>query len=233
MNIMITGDVHRDFGALNRLINKKKPDLVLCAGDFGYWPNDKPEKVYGRNHPKYAKLPTPKPGPDCAIHWVDGNHEDFDALDKRETDEIWPNVHYQPRGSHMLLPDGRRVLFMGGAASHDKEFRTPGYDWFPQEIITQKDIDAVDFSLKYDIVISHTCPRSFNIKHLCKIPDTDRPNDPSELALDVILHECNPDLWYFGHWHRFKFGCHGSTTWYVLDHTASGYPWWLWLPDAK
>jgi len=36
--ILITGDIHNDFGELNELINKKRPDLVICCGDFGYWP---------------------------------------------------------------------------------------------------------------------------------------------------------------------------------------------------
>ena len=38
------------------------------------------------------------------------------------------------------LPDGRIVLFMGGADSIDKKYRKIGFDWFPEELITQKDI---------------------------------------------------------------------------------------------
>lgn len=236
MNIMVTGDVHMDFAALNGLINKKRPDMVLCCGDFGYWPNATNEALYGRNNPKYPKdPPRPKAPEGCEIHWADGNHEHFHDLAKRESDEVWPRCFYQPRGSHILLPDGRRVLFMGGAASHDKPLRTPGHDWFPEEVITEADVNRVDFSLKYDIVISHTSPRSFHIRELLGFDrfSNYRDVDASELALDVILHECKPELWFFGHWHRFKQGQHGMTTWYLLDHTASGYPWWIWLPDKK
>ena len=43
----------------------------------------------------------------------------------------------------MALPDGRTVLFMGGALSVDKAWRTPGYDWFPEESITTGDLDRL------------------------------------------------------------------------------------------
>lgn len=38
MSIVVTGDIHGEFSKLNDLINKKRPELILCCGDFGYWP---------------------------------------------------------------------------------------------------------------------------------------------------------------------------------------------------
>lgn len=37
-NILVYGDLHGDWGALNRLISKKHPDIVLQCGDFGWFP---------------------------------------------------------------------------------------------------------------------------------------------------------------------------------------------------
>ncbi len=228
-NILVVGDVHGDFGALNALMNKKRPDIVLQCGDFGYWPNATREAMYGRDNPKYPKdKPRPKPKGGCHIYWVDGNHEDHEQLLARPTNELWPRVHYQPRGSHILLPGGRRVLFIGGAASHDKQFRTPGYDWFVEELITQKDLDNIDFNLKYDIVISHTCPTSFGFREFMHLSDY-RDVDPCETALDIVYQKVKPDLWFFGHWHRNKTGFVGGTRWTTLDHTAGHSPWWQWL----
>ena len=51
-----------------------------------------------------------------------------------------PNIFYMPRGSVLSLSDGRNVLFMGGAESVDKRRRTPGYDWFKQELIRPQDL---------------------------------------------------------------------------------------------
>jgi predicted phosphodiesterase len=45
MKILITGDVHAQFGILNNLINKEKPELVICCGDFGFWPKFIPMNI--------------------------------------------------------------------------------------------------------------------------------------------------------------------------------------------
>jgi len=65
------------------------------------------------------------------------------------------------RGSVLKLPDKRNILFIGGALSIDKKQRTIGYDWFPQETISQKNIFELPDE-KIDIVISHTAPKYFH-----------------------------------------------------------------------
>ena len=226
--VLIVGDVHMDFRSMNTLCNRKQPDMVLQVGDFGYWPRAKPANIYGRNNPKYPKkLPVPRVR--CPLYWVDGNHEDFDALWARSTNELWPDVFYMPRGSTMLLPDGRRVLFIGGAASHDKALRTPGLSWFPQELITQEDLDNIDYNLKYDIVISHTSPASFGMREMLGYERTE--HDPSEWALDIVFEKTRPALWFFGHWHRNKAGYTDGTRWHALDHSTGQGAWWMWLPE--
>jgi predicted phosphodiesterase len=231
-NIMVMGDVHMDFRTMNKLLSRKKPDMVLQVGDFGYWPQSKPENIYRRNNPKYPKrLPVPRPP--CPVYWIDGNHEDHDSLDGRTTDELWPGVFYMPRGSHMLLPDGRRVLFIGGAASHDKALRTPGRDWFEQEQITQRDLDNIDFNLKYDIVISHTMPTVFGLRELLGLDRQCDRRDSSENALDIVYEAIRPKLWYFGHWHACKTGYIEDTRWQLLDHSVGKNQWWMWLPKCE
>lgn len=151
---MVLGDVHGYFGDMNALINKKKPELVLACGDFGYWPRfvNRRDKL---GH--VVKMTGPKAGK-AKIHFCDGNHEDHASLKNAPLDgQLWPNVFYQRRGSTITLPDGRVVLFMGGAESVDKQYRTEGKDWFPEESITQADIDAIPTG-KIDIIVSHTCP---------------------------------------------------------------------------
>jgi len=34
MKIMIVGDVHGEFGTLNTLINRRKPDMIIACGDL-------------------------------------------------------------------------------------------------------------------------------------------------------------------------------------------------------
>ena len=196
MNVLITGDIHGEFARLNDLINKKKNylDLVICCGDFGYWPNHRTEQLTNiRNH-------------GIKILWCDGNHEDHWALRERTTDELAPNVFYMPRGSTYTLDDGRTIMFMGGADSIDKDLRIYGRDWFPEEVITQKD--------------------------LMNLPDMKiDTSEPSNYALSELWKMYKPDLWFFGHWHHYTHGDLLGTKWYSLSHPGSGSRWWMWLPN--
>jgi len=218
MKILITGDIHARFGYLNKLINQHKKDLemVICCGDFGYWPN------FDDYH-KRIKTPIP-------VLWCDGNHENHWAIKelvKTGNLEIAKNVFYMPRGSTYTLKDGRTMLFMGGADSIDKKQRTIGRDWFPEEAIMQSDTRNLP-DIKVDIFITHTCPvelyptmvRYYNGKEL----------EPSNHALSYLWKIYKPSLWFFGHWHHYKEGNLDDTKWYALAYAGSGMRWWMWLP---
>ena len=79
MKTLIVGDIHGDWGKLNSLLAKKKPNIVLQCGDFGWWPKMEVTKpvLYGRQ--KIWILHGVKP---CGaeIYWCDGNHEEHPLL---------------------------------------------------------------------------------------------------------------------------------------------------------
>lgn len=228
-NILVVGDVHMDFSSLNKLINKKQPSIILQCGDFGYWPRMKQKKN--------KKPPSPKVSSSCKLYWCDGNHEDFESLLHRSTDELWPNVIYKPRGSTLTLPDGRIVLFMGGALSVDKQWRTNRINWFEEEEITAKDVEAIGNIQHVDIVISHTCPMEFVAidewadSHT-KISDKNfykaKSHDFSRKALSHVFQTFHPKQWFFGHWHTYKTGITDGCQWMCLDMTYHS-QWWTWL----
>jgi Icc-related predicted phosphoesterase len=212
--VIVTGDIHNDFGHLNTLINKKRPELVICCGDFGYWP------LWG-NPLSDIKTQGAK------ILWCDGNHEDHWRLRDRTTDELAPNVFYMPRGSTYTLDDGRNILFMGGADSIDKHMRKEGLDWFREEVITQKDLyDLPD--IKADIFITHTCPVGL-VNDLRRFYEKDV--EPSNWALTELHKHYKPDLWFFGHWHMYREGVYFGTKWHCLSYPRQGEKWWMYLPD--
>lgn len=206
MNI-VTGDLHNEFGALNALISRKHPELVFCCGDFGYWPK----------MPTFKQLSDIK-NYETKVLWIDGNHDDHWSIRDRETDELAPNVFYMPRGSTYTLPDGRNILFMGGAKSIDKHIRTEGIDWFREETISERDFSNLPhpFEKKIDIVVSHTCPTEImrGIRHI----DTRKGIEPSNIALTEIWDKFNPSLWYFGHWHCYLEINLRDTKFYGLDY---------------
>lgn len=226
--ILVVGDVHGNFGKLNALINVKRPELIICCGEFGYWPLD--------------VRPNAKSIQDINTHgakllWIDGNHEDFYSLNQRKTDELAPNIVYMPRGSIYTLPDGRKILFMGGANSIDKDMRTEGRDWFPDEQVSQRDFQNALHPGWYpgvpeeiDIFITHTCPREL-VKELAAWDGEEE--DPTTLALSQLWRIYNPDLWIFAHWHTYKKGTYGRTQWYCLGHVEGLMRWRMWLPPKK
>jgi len=220
MKILITGDIHGQFGRLNDLINKKKPDLTICCGDFGYWP-----KILRDPHDSisYVKTHGKK------LLWCDGNHEDHWAIRDREKDEIVPNIIYMPRGSTYELDDGRTIMFMGGAESIDKNYRVLGRDWFPEETISQTDLMNLP-EVDVDIFITHTCPGEL-VKTMMKIYPG-KTFEPSNQALSQLWDIYKPKLWFFGHWHYYKHGQLLNTTeWHALSYPGQGTRWWMWLPD--
>ena len=236
--ILVIGDLHGQWGSVNILINNNKPYIILQCGDFGYWPKwHNTTMIYADLYSnKRVKQPWDQYGlrpKNTKIYWADGNHEDHWAIRKNliETSnyEIQPNVFYQSRGSTLELPDKRIVLFMGGAESIDKNVRTMGFDWFPDEVISQMDIENLP-ECNVDIVISHTCPREFFVKLLSKkeekINKWMKAKDPSMMALSYILHKYRPKLWYFGHFHMFKIGYYHDTKWFALNK-VSDTDWWL------
>jgi len=214
--IIVTGDIHGDFYYLNSLINKykNKLDLVICCGDFGYWPNFSDDYLHIKSH-------------GIPILWCDGNHEDHWAIKNLKSTEIVKNIFYMPRGSTYKLSDGRTIMFMGGADSIDKNSRRIGIDWFPEEIITQKDIMNLP-NVKVDIFITHTC--SSEILPIMLPYNEMKYYDPSQKALSTLWEIYKPSLWFFGHWHHYKEGNLDSTKWYSLSCVRSETKWWMWMP---
>jgi len=219
-SIYVMGDLHGNWGKINEFINKKSPGIILQVGDFGWWPKLECTKpvLYGQQ--KTWKLNGVK-SHDTLVLWCDGNHEDHWDLEARCYQVVYDNVHYQPRGSIFTLPDGRVVMFMGGAESIDKDLRRVGVDWFPEEIISGKDLDrALAYTGRVDIVISHTCPEEFDVTG-----SDFKLRDPSHVALSRILEKYKPDQWFFGHWHNHITGKHLNTHWCCLDYPGHGV-WW-------
>ena len=204
MKIVAMGDVHMDWAALNSFVNQHKPDIILQCGDFGYWPK-RELTIKERNKLKHGgHLLEPNMQNHTRLYWCDGNHEDFWTLRDRTSDELWRRVYYMPRGKTLTLPDGRIVLFMGGAASVDKQWRITGLSWFPEEEITMADYEKLDPNMRVDIVISHTCPMELPMESHLYGYEATRLNDWSRKALSMIHQRYRPSLWYFGHWHRYE-----------------------------
>jgi len=228
MAICMLGDFENDWNTLVQILKEEAPDMVLQVGDFGFWPN-RPECKYSK---KLLRNQIP-------IYFCDGNHEDHKALRQlcrkhgtKRPIEVGPNIYYMPRGSTLTLPDGRRVLFVGGAESVDKRRRTPGYDWFAEEIISEDDLaNLPGEDEKIDVIVSHTCPLEFQI-----VPPEYASifaSDPCRAMLSQVLRRFQPDLWYFGHFHHDNHGVYMDCEWHCLPRIGDGPTSYLLRPRSK
>jgi predicted phosphohydrolase len=228
LKVVVVGDLHGDWSALNTLISRKNPDIILQCGDFGWWP------AMERGKWKLKGIKTKK----TKVYFCDGNHEDHPNLmsfvkDYNTPCEMYENVFYCPRGMTMQIDGLGTVLFAGGADSIDKIYRTVGFDWFPEELLSLKDEYRLLDACKSDIVISHTCPNEVDIIR----PEMSYNNgDPTRKVLSEVLFKHKPNKWFFGHWHRQYYaekeffcddGSRFCTEFVGLDYPGNLRKWWI------
>ncbi|WP_084130651.1 metallophosphoesterase [Demequina sp. NBRC 110055] len=98
-----------------------------------------------------------------------GNHENYDLIAslKPRADGWLPfrdSILLAPRG-HRTEHDGRSFVWLGGAASIDRLWRTKHHrewgapmSWWPGEAITDPDVDTTIAGGRADVMISHEAP---------------------------------------------------------------------------
>ncbi len=206
--IYITGDVH---GMINRFLPENTPmikelkdnDFFMVAGDFGFLfrMNEKEEE----NLSYLESLP-------FTILFIDGNHENFDALNSFPV-EMWhggkvhrirKNILHLMRGQIFTIED-KTFFTMGGGYSIDKYLRKEGISWWKEEIPSEEEFEEARNNLKkynhkVDFIITHAAPE--------KIMNMIFPNHAPELKLNLFLQEVMDSTsyahWYFGHLHQEK-----------------------------
>jgi predicted phosphodiesterase len=228
MKTLIVGDIHGEWKHLNNLINHKKPDYILQVGDFGWWPHFHNKPGLLQKNKKFNQFGIKNnQGKLTKIFWIPGNHENWDDLNcisQDEPVEIQTGVTYCPFGVVLEL-NGTNILMCGGAESTDKEYRTEGIDWWKSEIISQKEMDNLP-ECEIDIIISHTIPRFF-FNNCGWDWLTERKNDPSTFALQLIFEKYRPKKWFSGHFHHYHKQSLFDCEWTSLSMPGICDTWWV------
>lgn len=212
----VTGDTHGSYD-IKKLTTKNFPegkeltrdDYIIICGDFGLvWRNqeDSTEKYWLNwleNRP-WTTL------------FVDGNHENFNALYSRFKIETWkggmvhvlrPHILHLMRGQVFTI-DGKKFFTMGGAESIDRgkfthtERNDRGICWWDEEMPSQteyieahKNLAAVNNRVDY--IITHDIPADLAYKMYGSRTNLNDLN----LFLEGIEHTVDFDRWYAGHHH--------------------------------
>lgn len=205
--LFISGDWHGNFIYANKAIKyaaKKGATTIIQVGDFGIWPNDKGVVKFLSIEETLAKY-------NINLYFIDGNHENFDWLYAQPVSEdglrhLKPHITHVPRGT-ILNIEGFNILFMGGAESTDRAWRTEHISWFSQEMITASDANtAIEnlkaFDDKIDIMISHDVPTGLLDRvqqNLYGFVGTTSRN-----ILRYIYNRAKPTILVHGHHHVFN-----------------------------
>lgn len=172
-DLLLIGDVHGNVNSYWKILQKHKKKSIQL-GDFGF----KWEHQWHLNT-LYSDL-----------HKVCfGNHDD-------------PSFLKSPHslGDYSFLEE-YSLMSIRGAFSIDKVVRTEGKDWWPNEEMNYEEMsNCVDFFIKKKpkIVVSHDCPNHVR-EEFFFIKDKSLTTN----AMQLMLEFHKPDLWVFGHHHKY------------------------------
>lgn len=178
MKIAVIGDLHGNERYARAVVlhaAQAGATHLLQVGDFGYWPRqvvthgyDLRDEVVTRKEwaPQEdyftQRLEEVLAEVDLPLWWLDGNHENHEALALLPLDEhgrhpLTAHISHLPRGYRWQW-QGQEWLALGGAVSVDRNSRTPGWDWFSEEEITQEEATAALAGGPVRVMVTHDAP---------------------------------------------------------------------------
>lgn len=215
--IYVTGDTHGDYdwSKLNttnwpeqKSLNKS--DYLIICGDVAVrWFDTRP---YGSLHPQDKYIIEWYENKPFTTLFVDGNHENFNALYEYPVTEwnggkvhqISDSVYHLMRGQVFTI-DGKTFFTMGGAASIDKYRREENVSWWDAEMPNREELEEgianlEKYNFKVDYVVTHCCGTSLIPALLPFGGESDTLTSYFDhLELDFKLDFTH---WYFGHYHK-------------------------------
>lgn len=228
-NWILTGDTHGGMATISRVgnINRNmtcipEETAIIILGDAGL-------NFYLNNTDKKYKKLLDSQG--YHIYCVRGNHEerpenldyelsyDPDVFGMVYDDPNFDNIKYFVDGGEYQI-GGHSVFVIGGAYSVDKWYRLAraGYSrdeaetanpkkcgWFKDECLTPKEMKVISESCagkKFDFVLSHTCPLSWEPSDLfLEGIDQTTVDKSMEIWMDDLKNKIDWRIWLFGHYH--------------------------------
>ena len=211
-NWVVTGDCHSNMSRFAEYPYVRDGTTgIIILGDAGV-------NYFMNNRDTSAKKKLQNSG--YEFYLVRGNHEarpeDCEGI-KWEYDEnvkgtvgidsAFPAIHYFRDGDTYDI-DGHSCLVIGGAYSVDKYYRLQKgypYQWFENEQLSKEERNEIFEKIRgkeFDIVLTHTCPRSWEpVDLFISGLDQSTIDKSMEDWLDMVKIAIKYKVWLFGHFH--------------------------------
>lgn len=207
--ILLVSDVHAHYHVIEAQLAHARDEVgspverVLVLGDFGLF--DPNLHDYFRRDGRSFSAP---------VDFIEGNHEDFRAFDRlvRNYADV---VTHLPRCSTRSM-GGRNWLCVGGARYMDAWSTPPGCEIKDEDIA--RCLEHAPGSI--DVVISHDCPTGIGVNNGEGLGHL---GPPGVEGLAQVARHLRPQLWFFGHHHRWHRCERDGTRYLGLPQSWQGY----------
>lgn len=197
--IRFIGDVHGQFERYEKVIAGAPKSIQIGDMGIGFRP------VGGASDGGFSATPPHESMARGEHRYIRGNNDN-------------PGVCREDRH---WIPDGRfedEIMFVGGALSIDRQLRTEGYNWWPDEELSLAELRrlvGLYIQCKPRVMVTHDCPDEVARIVLSRVPAMapGRKDFPSRTryAFQEMWSAHPPKLWIFGHYHwSFDQVLHGG-----------------------
>jgi Icc-related predicted phosphoesterase len=187
------GDVHGDFDAVNRIM-QRHPDIPfwISVGDLA------------DDDGNYQPVAAP-------LYWIKGNNENFDLIEPPGSGRLPQNLHVIAQAG-VVTPHGISIAGLGGtlaptwydtpAASLPHPAKaTPRATALADKRrhFVREEVEACKALRGVDVFMTHEAPRPYIVGGTAG----GRGNDAGKAQVNEVLAAMKPRLHLFGHHHRF------------------------------
>jgi predicted phosphodiesterase len=230
---LVVGDVHGNTmwaTSLCYFAAKNGIDTIYQVGDFGLWDHQREGVAFlNRLNKESVK---------CGVnwYWVPGNHENYDSLaihraqgggiDDRGFVVLRSNIRSTDKAL-VWTHEGLTFGAVGGAVSIDRDHRTEGRSWWPQEATTPDDISLFRDMLgdnRVDVLLTHDSPTNLPVWN--GFVKDDVASENNRHMMNMAYDEADATVAFHGHYHRHLAYTYNSTAVVGLSCDPSGSAFW-------
>ncbi len=200
---MIAGDWHGNTKYAIRAVEHAKKNnayMIWHVGDFGFnFENSFMQPLNAALKANYMQL-----------IFAQGNHDNPYILTAGSNNkiglvELKSNIFHAPRNWRYKL-NSTSFLFLGGAVSVDRTWRTPGVDWWHEEVINIAEAEQAMSDGYADIMVCHDVPDGVDIRAIQNNPmgwpaHALREAQAHREVLRAVVDEVKPKMLFAGHYH--------------------------------